>query len=1352
MASMLEVMREYKHLTAKKRAEGSLPPSLEERLAELENVVKASSASSKPKPAPVPEARTRTPLPAAPPADAARSRPAPVAKPPPAAASRPAPRASADGPMRASSPPSQSARSTPSQDLPRVAQQAAARGESSLLSAPIDASMIDRIADRLPAAFPQRAAILLVCASFMLSAVYGLWVGLLGFSSDRVIGGIFPMLMVIGGIGWLLIYPGLMSWRESAARKGSAHINEPDFEAKVPVVEPVIGVLTMLGTVIWIWLGGYTTQGLGVAAGLLITFSFGIAVLALSSVLAYRPFAKRKMKERALRQYVEGGAYHLQKGNAKRARRLLDRAMDEALGGPKMNEVAKYLKQATLLEADELRKKGHLKQADDLVRNQSSRVGMELVVGWGDGAPSEEAPTAKPRGHSISSDIVVDTQSINDLIASAPSQPRVLTASEIIIENSRNAGAKPSADEAALRERARILERKGRCREALEILITGKVPVAAALAREAVKEYISKGVLRSADAIYEALGERQIAEFYQAVAIEWAKETNGSPPPDVALRIARILADLGQLEPAARIACRGALSKDGGQAREDVTRLALQLCKKLNMEPPVELLEAMGDPAAAAHAYEQEGRTEEALRCYRQVADQMLEAKEAPARLIPILSKIFLLDNNTVDKYLEPLAFHVIESNAAGPISLKILTVFRKRRRDDDRLSSRLFALLVDAQQQDEAYTELELLTRSATSNPEPQLKDYRLFVDRFPDHLKARAQYIRALLKVGRVDDAAAHVHNYINRAQKTNADPAETIGLIELLLDWGHTDNDLRKAMGLMRIRIGKVEEGLKDLEVYVREGGRDPDAIALAKSMLGEKLALDSGAPDHERLLRLGRFVLFCGDPESAVQHLEIARSSKEQKAEASLLLARANMGLGQPRKAVALIKEVIGSRSIKETLDAHYELARAFEACGLKPEADKIDRALAAANPEFKIEYEKKRPRFDRSDTAWAPESAFPVEKAGSADITEPKESLPEPLVDVPAKAAADDLVVPPVPPSRPQVSSRPSVSPSGSRPRPIAPSSPSASAPGGHSSSGSVRSLSGQGLSPDRSAAETQQNLGDTLLPRYQLLRKLGAGGMGEVHLAEDVDLGRNVAIKVLRRTLATDLFLAKFREEARIVAQLAHPNIVAIYDLGQRGNWSYIVMEYVDGFDLATLVNKSGGFERKRLINIVAMTASAMSYAHTRGVIHRDLKPANILVGPSDFAKVTDFGIAKVLQPDGAQETAFSAAGLQVGTVNYMAPEQISGKDVDARTDVYLLGTTLYVCLTGSFPFMGDAVAFQKLRDDPTSVRVHAPSITAELDACVMKCLTRKPENRFQTMDELADALRRVPEARGAKR
>jgi serine/threonine protein kinase len=385
-------------------------------------------------------------------------------------------------------------------------------------------------------------------------------------------------------------------------------------------------------------------------------------------------------------------------------------------------------------------------------------------------------------------------------------------------------------------------------------------------------------------------------------------------------------------------------------------------------------------------------------------------------------------------------------------------------------------------------------------------------------------------------------------------------------------------------------------------------------------------------------------------------------------------------------------------------------------------------MSKANPNWVLDYEKSRVDFARADTAWAPEGDFQEEKTNPTEMRSPSEPIPRPVASTRSNSGVIAHPVPVVP------SSVPARTPSNALGSKKSPSRPPSLSP----------------VSPEK-GSDGELHLGDTLLPRYRLLRKLGAGGMGEVHLAEDNDLGRYVAIKVLRRTLATDLFLAKFKEEARIVAQLQHTNIVAIYDLGQKGQWSYIVMEYVDGFDLATLVNKSGGFERKRLIKIIAMAAEAMSYAHGKGVIHRDLKPANILVGPNDVVKVTDFGIAKVLQPDGAQETAFSAAGLQVGTVNYMAPEQIRGGAVDARTDLYLLGTTLYVCLTGCFPFQGDAVAFQKLRDDPVSARSHVGSISTELDACVMKCLARKPEDRFENMLEFATAVRKVPEVVGRR-
>jgi tetratricopeptide (TPR) repeat protein/predicted Ser/Thr protein kinase len=979
------------------------------------------------------------------------------------------------------------------------------------------------------------------------------------------------------------------------------------------------------------------------------------------------------------------------------------------------------------------------------------------MTGWGDnqagGSGSDDIDAvARSLVASMEGGDGGGAQSASDLLSSSTG-PRLIDASEVVIDDFR-AQVKPgSADEAAIRERARVFMSKKRMREAFETLVQASLPVTKMQAEEAAQAYISEGMLRSADAIYEALGVRQIPEFYKAVSAEWARDSKGDPPPEACVRLATILSSLGEDEPAARIACRGALSKTGSpEARQAAAKLGIDLCKKIEKEPPVELLEAMGDFANAARAYETEGRPEDAIRVYRACADQLFDKKEGPGRLIPVLSKLFLLDPNISDKYLDPLASHVLETSASGPVSMKILVAYKKRKKSDEKLTARMFQLFVDAQQSEEAWNELDALAKLTAANPEGCLKECRLFVDRFPEHLRARAQYVRSLLKLGRIDDAARQVHQYVHRSKEQNADPKETIALLTLLLDWGHDDKELRKALGVLRVETGAAAEGLADLARYVKEGGRDPKTIAMARELLSENLALPSGSPNHERLLRLGEFLLYSGDPEGAIPHLEVARASKDHRAEALLHLGQAAVAALQPKKAIPLLKEAISGQKVKDTLELNYELARAYEAAGMKSDADRIDRAVSQANPDFAIEYEKTRARFDRADTSFALEGDFEVEKTNPTDVVKKIEAAQRVEAETRQKEhPALSALTPPPKVQEADGFGSPSVRGGRALPDqgPVGPASKGADpfakrAP-------NLRPPSISPVSPEKDGESEPGHLGDTLLPRYRLLRKIGAGGMGEVHLAEDTDLGRYVAIKVLRRSLATDLFLAKFKEEARIVAQLQHPNIVAIYDLGQKGAWSYIVMEYVDGFDLATLVNKSGGFERKRLIKIVAATAEAMSYAHGRGVIHRDLKPANILVGLNDSVKVTDFGIAKVLQPDGGQETAFSAAGLQVGTVNYMAPEQIRGANVDPRTDLYLLGTTLYVCLTGAFPFQGDAVAFQKLRDDPASARSHVNSISAELDTCVMKCLARKPEDRYQTMLEFAAAVRKVPEVVGRR-
>lgn len=1302
---MLEVMREYKHLSARKRAEGTLSPSLEERLLELESVVKANhkkedTSQSQESASPQPNARSRA-------ASRTGGTPAPAMfTPPPAVTTSPkSPNAVAR--MKASSSPSAPANPTqppaPRTPEPKVASVPSRIGEPVRLAE--RPGLFASIAARLPANPLNRFAVVAGVFAVVLALDLALAFAI-GLPTERK-GTVMQMVALIGGACWALIYPGLMFWREHAASSGTQHINEPDFEAKIPTVEPIVVALSALGIVLWIWLGGHTNEGLRYAFGLLAGVAIGMTGLAFAAAFVLRPMVWKKVKARALRQYLEGGTFHLNKGNGKRARRLLERAFDEARGGPQHNEIAKHLKSAALLEADELRKKGHNQKADEVIEQASSRAGMELLVGWSGDAPQPTARSTK----SIPREDTNENISAGEILAAPPKPPMLLALGQVTIDD--GAPRKPDADEMAVRERAKILERRGRVREAVEMFVTSEIPVPRGMAQEAIKQYIAGGLLRSADAIYEALGERQGPEFYQAIIAEWAKDLGGDPPSDQCLRVAMILTQLGSLENAARIACRGALSKRGkAEEKKGSLELALKLCKKLGMEPPVEILEEQGDYTTAARAYEHEGRKDEALRCYKKSADQLIQAKEPPAKLIPLLSKIFIHDPDPEPQYLDPLALHVLDTNASGPSSMKILLAYKKKKKDDERLAARLLQLFGEAQMHEEAARELDTLSKLRSSNPEALAKDYRVFVDRFPDQLKARAAYVRILLKLGRIEDAAAQVHQFIARGGDKN-EPEETMTLLETLLDWGHDDNELRKVLGTLRIARGKEEEGLQQIERYVKDGGRDPDAIKLGREMLSEDLAQENGSPNHARLLRLGRFLLSSGDPESSIQHLERGRGAKEGKAEAELLLGRAYAAVGSPKKAIGILQKAINGRPLDETYELHYELARAHELAGAYPESRRIDRAIADLNPEFIAEYEKGRMRADRADTHWAPESVdASVSSVNEHELTE--------HTDPGASEAHTD--------ARPRAA-QPAASPKpAARPAPVNNISPiSPSQPGGADDGGA--------------------NLGEALLPRYRLLRKLGAGGMGEVHLAEDVDLGRYVAIKVLRRSLANDLFILKFKEEARIVAQLQHPNIVQIFDLGQRGNYSYIVMEYVDGPDLASLINKSNGFERKRLIRIVANIADAMDYAHGKGVIHRDLKPANILVGPTDIAKVTDFGIAKVLQPDG-NETAFSAAGLQVGTVNYMAPEQISGKNVDARTDIYLLATTLYVCLTGSFPYTGDAVVYQKLREDPTPLKRYVPNVSTDLEAVVMKCLARKPESRYQRMSELAEGLRKVIDRR----
>jgi serine/threonine-protein kinase len=270
-----------------------------------------------------------------------------------------------------------------------------------------------------------------------------------------------------------------------------------------------------------------------------------------------------------------------------------------------------------------------------------------------------------------------------------------------------------------------------------------------------------------------------------------------------------------------------------------------------------------------------------------------------------------------------------------------------------------------------------------------------------------------------------------------------------------------------------------------------------------------------------------------------------------------------------------------------------------------------------------------------------------------------------------------------------------------------------------------------------------------LSDRYELSEIIGFGGMSEVHLARDLRLQRDVAIKVLRTELARNpRFYLRFRREAQHVAGLNHPAIVAVHDTGEvdtpDGRVPYIVMEFVDGVTLREVMNADGPVAPQRAVEIIADACAALHYSHQKRIIHRDVKPANIMLTTSGAVKVMDFGIARALHDDGEKLTQTSAV---IGTAHYLSPEQANGDPVDARSDIYSLGCVLYEILTGVTPFVGDspvAVAYQHVRNDPAAPSTRHPGISPELDAVVLKALAKNPDNRYQSAAEMRNDLIRV--------
>ena len=265
--------------------------------------------------------------------------------------------------------------------------------------------------------------------------------------------------------------------------------------------------------------------------------------------------------------------------------------------------------------------------------------------------------------------------------------------------------------------------------------------------------------------------------------------------------------------------------------------------------------------------------------------------------------------------------------------------------------------------------------------------------------------------------------------------------------------------------------------------------------------------------------------------------------------------------------------------------------------------------------------------------------------------------------------------------------------------------------------------------------------GSYLADRYEILDKIGTGGMSDVYKAMDHILGREVAVKVLKQEFAEDVtFVTKFRSEAQSAAGLEHPNIVNIYDVGSENGMYYIVMEYVEGITLKTYIEKKGQLNFKEAISIAIQVGRGIEAAHNKGIIHRDIKPQNIIISTEGKVKVTDFGIARATSSNTIHADV-------MGSVHYASPEQARNGYVDGNSDIYSLGIVMYEMVTGRVPFDGDttvAVALQHLQEEMVAPSAYAPDLPISLEKIILKCTMKSPDRRYAAIEDLLLDLKKA--------